>query len=89
VLIVHSDVHPINRINDLFVIPMLRKAGKTPQVCYVPGVRHGIYFASPQDPQAALKAFEAVDTFFRSHSRTPPTPIDPEKIERRPTSEEF
>jgi len=87
VLIVHSDVHPINKINDLFVIPMMKEAGKTPEICYVPGVRHGFYFASAENPQATLKAFEAIDSFFRRHSPTPPTPIDPSKLEPRPTSE--
>ena len=54
VLIVHSDVHPINKINDVFVIPMMKKAGKAPEICYVPDVRHGFYFASDQEPRATL-----------------------------------
>lgn len=86
VLIVHSDVHPINKINNVFVIPMMKEAGKAPEICYVPGVRHGFYFASTQSPQATLKAFEAVEPFFRRHTHTAPTPIDAAKLEPRSTT---
>ncbi|MCX7016488.1 MAG: prolyl oligopeptidase family serine peptidase [Candidatus Sumerlaeota bacterium] len=87
ILIVHSDVHPINKINDLFVIPMMKEAGKAPEICYVPGVKHGFYFALAEHPEATLKAFEAIEPFFRRLTHTPPTPIDPAKLEPRPTSE--
>jgi dipeptidyl aminopeptidase/acylaminoacyl peptidase len=87
VLVVQSDVHAINKINNVFVLPMLKEAGKAVQICYVPGVRHGFYFALPENPQAAVAAFDAVDAFFRGHSRTPPKPIAPANLERRSARE--
>ena len=86
VLIVHSDVHSINKINDVFVIPLMKEAGKAPEVCYIPGARHGFYFASRETPVATLKAFEAIETFFRRYTHTPPKPIEAASLELRSTT---
>ena len=65
ILLVHGDVHPINRINHEIVIPELRRAGKDLTVIPFPGEKHG--FTHRGTPEARLKFFQDADSFFRKH----------------------
>ena len=87
ILIVQGDQHPLNRFNREVLIPELRSAGKALEVSTYPGQPHCFAFGSPpRAAQAALKAFQDTDTFFRRHLNTQPKPIDPTLIAKYPSA---
>ena len=87
ILIVQGDQHPLNRFNREVLIPELQSAGKALEVRTYPGEPHCFAFGSPpRAAQAALKAFQDTDAFFRRHLNTQPKPIDPTLIAHVPLS---
>ena len=82
VLVAHGDVHPINKINDQIILPLLREAGKDLHVIYYPGARHGFSYRK-ESPQAK-QFFEDCDAFFRRYLGTQPTALAGELIEWLP-----
>jgi hypothetical protein len=85
ILIVQGDQHPLNRFNREVLIPELQSAGKALEVPTYPGEPHCFAFGSPpRAAQAALKAFQDTDAFFRRHLNTQPKPIDPTLIAHLP-----
>ena len=87
ILIVQGDQHPLNRFNREVLIPELQSAGKALEVRTYPGEPHCFAFGSPpRAAQAALKAFQDTDAFFRRHLNTQPKPIDPTMIAHVPLS---
>jgi para-nitrobenzyl esterase len=85
ILIVQGDQHPLNRFNREVLIPELQAARKALEVRTYPGEPHCFAFGSPpRAAQAALKAFQDTDAFFRRHLNTQPKPIDPTLIDHVP-----
>jgi acetyl esterase/lipase len=72
VLILHGDVHAINRINREIILPELKAAGKHVEDILYPGEPHCFGFRGDRRPEAASKLFADCDRFFRRHLRTPP-----------------
>ncbi len=83
VLFVHSDVHPINNINNEIVIPAMRAAGKYYEVNFFPGQAHGFYNGYGQS-EVGQKVFAALSHFFARHLPTQPRPIDSALIQYTP-----
>jgi dienelactone hydrolase len=88
ILIVQGDQHWINRFNAEVLIPELRTAGKTLVIKTYAGEPHGFaYYGSgplAPRPEAALKAFQDLDTFFRQYLPTQPKPLDPRHVDHVP-----
>lgn len=73
ILIVHGDVHIINKINNEIFIPELKEAGKKVEVILYPGEKHG--FSHAGTPQATKKFFDDCHAFFQRHLTTRPSPL--------------
>jgi dipeptidyl aminopeptidase/acylaminoacyl peptidase len=87
VLIVHGDVHVINRINDQIIIPELKAAGKKYQEIFVPGARHG-YSMGSSGPALALKFYEDSRRFLQPYLKTQPTPMAASQYQVVPAADE-
>jgi acetyl esterase/lipase len=86
ILIVQGDEQNLeNRFNAQVLIPELKAAGKKLELATYPGEPHCFAFVpEARRPAAALKAFEAVDAFFRRHVATQPKPVDAVHIKEIP-----
>ena len=87
VLIVHGDVHVINRINEQIIIPELKAAGKKVHEIYEPGARHG-YSMGSAGPAAALKFYEGSRRFLQPLLKTQPKALDASMYKLVPAAEE-
>lgn len=83
VMIVHSNVHAINKINDEIVLPAMRDAGKYYEVVFFPGMPHGFYNGF-QSGEIGVKAYDAVACFYSRHVPTKPVPLDKSLIRWEP-----
>jgi dipeptidyl aminopeptidase/acylaminoacyl peptidase len=89
ILLIRGDQTPnINDFNREVFIPALRSAGKSVEVVTYPGELHSFaFYNSPERtlrPGVTLEAHEKIDSFFREHLMTQPTPIDPRLVEHVP-----
>lgn len=73
ILVAHSDIHIINKLNTEIFIPELRRAGKHVETVYYPGEPHG--FSARADP-AAARFFEDSHAFFGRYLPTQPVAIE-------------
>ena len=87
VLIVHGDVHVINRINEQIIIPELKAAGKKIEEVYEPGARHG-YSMGSSGPALALKFYEASRRFLQPYLKTQPKAMAASQYQLVPAVEE-
>ena len=75
-LIVHSDQHPINILNDLHLLPGIRAAGKNLETILYPGFGHGfVWGADGVTEEAFSKLLGDLDGFFKQHVRIKPQPL--------------
>ena len=88
ILIIQGDQNPLPFFNEEILIPELRTAGKDVTVITYRGEPHSFaYYSLPNRtprPAVALKAFNDVDEFLRSHLTTQPRPIDPAFVQHVP-----
>ncbi len=70
VLVLHSDVHPIQHVNLEVIIPALERLGKPVEVKRYPGLEHGFYWQNPPG------LIDEVDAFLRKHIRTQPRALE-------------
>ena len=81
VLLIRGDRTPnINDFNRDVFIPAMQAAGKSLQILTFPGEMHSFAFYDNAErtphPDVSLKAFQAIDTFFKAHLATPPHALD-------------
>ena len=87
VLIVHGDVHVINRINEQIIIPELKAAGKNYKEIYVPGAKHG-YSMGSSGPEPALKFYEDSRGFLKPILKTQPAAMAESHYQMVPAAQE-
>jgi dipeptidyl aminopeptidase/acylaminoacyl peptidase len=86
-LIVHGDVHVINRINEQIIIPELKAAGKKVEEIYEPGARHG-YSMGSSGSALALKFYEGSRRFLQPLLKTQPKALEASMYKLVPAAEE-
>lgn len=82
VFIVHSDVHPVNNVTNEIVIPAMRAAGKSYEIMFMPGLKHGFY--NGYDHAAGMQMYEALAGFYSRNIVSKPKPIDSSLIKIEP-----
>lgn len=82
VLIVHSNLHPINKVNNDIVIPAMRAASKYYEIVFFPEQQHGFYNGYGQ--AVGMKVYDTLASFYLRHVATKPKPIDSSLIELEP-----
>ncbi|MDO8542023.1 MAG: prolyl oligopeptidase family serine peptidase [Opitutaceae bacterium] len=82
VLIVHSNLHPINNINNEIVIPAMRAAGKYYEIIFFPEQQHGFYNGYVH--AVGMKVYDTLSSFYLRHIATKPKPIDSSLIKFEP-----
>ena len=76
-LIVHSDRHQVNILNDLHLLPAIRAAGKNLETILYPGFGHGfVWGVDGVTEEAFSKLLGDLDGFFRQHVRVKPQPLE-------------
>ena len=83
VLIVHGDVHPINKINNEVILPEMKELRLPVKSILYPGCRHGFYFGSARRPGDALAVFRDSRAFIERHLGVRPQAIGDDRIELR------
>ncbi|MDO8542024.1 MAG: alpha/beta fold hydrolase [Opitutaceae bacterium] len=82
ILIVRSDVHDVNQLNNEDVIPAIKAAGKSIETILYPGHGHGFY--NGYNLEVGETVFRDLARFFSRHLSTQPTPIDRKLIKLEP-----
>jgi dienelactone hydrolase len=78
ILIVHSDVHQINDVNNAYLIPKIRAQGKDLETILYPGLDHGFYWGQGWAgvTEAVFdKVVSDIKAYLDQHLRTKPVPI--------------
>jgi dienelactone hydrolase len=87
ILIVHGDVHAINRINDQIIVPELKAAGKQVKDILYKGEQHGFSVGS-STTEAALKFSEDSQRFLLPYLKIKPKPLAEWEYEQVPVTKE-
>lgn len=75
-LIVHSDQHPVNVLNDLHLLPAIRATGKNLETILYPGFGHAFAWGvAGVTEEAFTKLISDLDGFFKQHVRIKPQPL--------------
>ena len=78
ILIVHSDGHHVNILNNLHLVPVIRAANKDLKTILYPGFGHGfVWGRAGVTVEAFAKLVNDLDAFFRRHVRVKPKPLSP------------
>ncbi len=73
VLIVHSDRHHVNILNNLHLVPTIREAGKDLETILYPGFGHGfVWGGAGVTEEAFAKLVDDLNRFFSGHVRAKP-----------------
>lgn len=75
ILIVHSDRHHINILNNLHLVPAIRAAGKDLKTILYPGFAHSFIWGRGVTKEAHQKLVSDLNGFFSRHVRVKPEPI--------------
>ncbi|MCP5111346.1 MAG: alpha/beta hydrolase, partial [bacterium] len=76
VLIVYSDRHHINILNNRRLVPAIRAAGKDLRTALYPGYGHGfVWGRSGVTKEVFAKLVNDLDGFYREHVRSRPQPM--------------
>jgi dienelactone hydrolase len=86
ILIVHGDVHEINKFNNDVYIPELKAAGKKVEVIYYPGAPHALALGRNTAPETTKKVFDDCNAFFMRHLPTQPRPVEKSLVREVPVS---
>ncbi|MDA2931358.1 prolyl oligopeptidase family serine peptidase [Acidobacteria bacterium AH-259-O06] len=86
VLIVHGDVHPINKINNEIILPEMKALDKSFKTILYPGCKHGFYFGRHDNYKSSLKCFNDSLAFSGQYLKVQPKPLTDAQIEHRPIS---
>jgi acetyl esterase/lipase len=74
-LILHGDIHPLKTVNMDYVIPEIRKAGKTLEVKVYPGKEHGFYWGRGVDSKFIEQMILDIRTFAERYLETKPQEV--------------
>ena len=76
ILIVHSDRHHINILNNLHLVPAIRAANKDVKTILYPGFGHGFVWGRAGVTEGAFaKLVDDLDAFYRRQIRVKPQPL--------------
>ncbi len=75
-LVVHSDQHQVNILNDLHLLPAIRAAGKNLETILYPGFGHAFMWGRDGVTEEVFtKLVSDLDGFFKQHARIKPQPL--------------
>jgi len=78
VLIVHSDRHRVNWVNNTYLVPEIRKQGKSLEMILYPGYGHGFVWGRQGiTTEVFEKMMDDVNKFCKQHVRVKPAPVSP------------
>ncbi|MBI3693327.1 MAG: alpha/beta fold hydrolase [Acidobacteria bacterium] len=84
ILIVHSDQHLINRVNEQILVPELKAASKDVQEFAVPSQPHCFAFWGDHRTEEAAAVFAKVQKYLETRLKTKPKPVDATLVHQVP-----